>query len=251
MAHNGVAAAPATELPQQYNPNLDKIAGEIAAIEAQITTTVDEIGATSDRLASLRVHEQTLRDKLLKLESDRRAIISIDTKVLAKEIEAVVLADEDRMRKLQSEMDMLAVHKEQAVAELTAVRTVDGTIAGGPTPTNAHNQNVARYDLKAQAVATGLSADTLAQAPVAGVNAPADGKQWGIKHQRPASSILDIGQNVSASPYVNPGDYVVDAERPKPAEQSAKFSDWRSPSRTQTRVAQPPGGFSHMSSIFG
>ena len=41
----------------------------------------DEIAATASRLTALRSHEQVLRDKLLKLESDRRAIQAIDTKV--------------------------------------------------------------------------------------------------------------------------------------------------------------------------
>ena len=41
----------------------------------------EEIAATASRLTALRSHEQVIRDRLLKLESDRRAILAIDTKV--------------------------------------------------------------------------------------------------------------------------------------------------------------------------
>eukprot|EP00035_Acanthoeca_spectabilis_P035115 m.32570 g.32570 ORF g.32570 m.32570 type:complete len:266 (+) comp7060_c0_seq1:43-840(+) len=245
-------ASPA--LPTEYNPNLSKIQNEIEEQKTVLERTLNEIRATADRLTSLRVFEQTTRDRLTKLECDKRAIHAIDTKVRAQAMQEVVLKDEDKMRKLQTELEKLQAHKETAQAQLKAVQVkghLDGVSAGAPMSQVEHNLSVARYELKARPVASGLSHDTLAQTPADVTNAPADGKGWGKKHDAPAASILDIGNHASASPYVNPSDYVVTADRPKGASESAKFSDWRSPSRNSTRVAQPPGGYSHMNSIFG
>lgn len=153
----------------------------------------------------------------------------------AQQITDVVLRDEDRMRHLQHEMEKIAAHKEQAETELHAVSTkghTDGLIAGVPMSRIEHNQSKSRYELKARPVTSGLSHDTLAQTPGMShicpfffifveedlhptlttcnvptadcVNAPAEGRQWGKKHEAASSSILDIGSHSSASPYVNP-----------------------------------------------
>lgn len=92
----------------------------------------------------------------------------LPSQVRAQAMQEVVLKDEDKMRKLQTELEKLQAHKETAQAQLKAVQVkghLDGVSAGAPMSQVEHNQSVARYELKARPVASGLSHDTLAQTP--------------------------------------------------------------------------------------
>lgn len=249
MAANG--AAPPSVVAA--NPAIAAKSAEIKAAQASLEQTVREIGAVSDRLASLRVHEQQLRSSITQLESEHRTLITVDTNVLKKNIADQLQTDEDQMRALQIQIEEIGTRRDARLQELKAVDTVGhnigGTAAGEPQSLNQHNLVTGRYDLQADEVTTGLSHDPLAQTPartktkhLGNVPHPGEGL---------APSINDLGMHASASPYVKPEDYAIEGSRPATAAGSAKFSDWRSPSRSTTRVAQPPGGFSHMSSIFG
>jgi hypothetical protein len=114
----------------------------------------------------------------------------------------MVQQDEDKIRKLQQELEFLMAHREQAVGELQAVKTyghIEGPAAGVPASRESYNHTgkTARYELMAPPIQSGSSQDTLGQTVYAG---SADHDRHRGPHAHAARSILEIGEHASASP---------------------------------------------------
>lgn len=234
------------------NPAVDAKFAEIDAAIAALKATQAEIGSTAERLASLRTHEGMLEVKITQLTSEHRSMITADTTATANLIKGSVQTDEEKMRELQTQLQHLEESRSTKLRELKSVETyghsADASVAAGaPQRTNV---DVARYDLSVPDMQTGSSHDPLAQTPVRLAPGVLGHHFDHRKHEGLAPSIDQIGMHATASPYVRPEDYKINGARPA-APTSAKFSDWKSPVRNSTRVAQPPGGYSHMESIFG
>jgi len=231
------------------NVEISQKAEEIEGAQAELKNVQGEIAKLNERLRDLRTHEGVIQNKITSLTTQHRTIVAVDAESKAKSINDSVQQKEDMMRKLQLQMESLAADRDSDLTQLSAVMkkgVADGVAAGvKQISTNAANS---RYDLIGNGPATGLSQDPLNQIEGGGSN------QFASRPTEAAASSVDnIGLNrTSASPFVRPEDYQVDGDRPNGEEKkSAKFSDWRSPSRNATRIAQPPGGYSQMGAIFG
>jgi hypothetical protein len=210
----------------------------------------NEIAAVSERLRDLKMHEGSISNKIMNLQSKHRTILAMDATAMAKQIQQGVVEKEAKMADLQAQMQALDQSRTVSMEQLGAVNRagVVGGVAAGARQTST-NINNSRYDLITADTKSGLSQDPLVQTPGKGANAFEGRAVEGF-----ASSIDNIGDRTSASPFVRPEDFIVPAERPGTANGSAKFSDWRTQTASSagaTRVAQPPGGFSSMSAIFG
>eukprot|EP00039_Didymoeca_costata_P015638 m.270039 g.270039 ORF g.270039 m.270039 type:complete len:239 (+) comp16261_c3_seq1:42-758(+) len=235
--------------PAVPNAAVDDKIQNISAAEQELAQVRNEMSKLNERLRDLKAHEGTLQAKIIQMKHEHRAMLAIDTDAKAKQIQATVTEKESKMRQLQAQLEALNMDREKSIEELNGVLKkgiIDGRAAGAKqVSVNAANS---RYDLINPNVATGLSQDPLAQTTGQGEN-PFQGRPI----EKTAVSIDDIGQHDSASPYVRPEDYKIEGDRPQTpgGNKSAKFSDWKTPNRNATRIAQPPGGFSSMGNIFG
>jgi len=229
------------------NQSVDDTASAIAGCKGELQQVRDEMAACAQRMRDLKAHEGQLEENIVSLEQKHRNILSMDAAAHAATIKTSVVEKEAKMAALQAQLAELDTERQVAVETLTAVQrrgVVDGRAAGVALESN--NINNSRYELEVGDIRTGLSHDPLVQTPGKGHNKFSSRTTEGF-----AASIDNIGMHVSASPYVRPEDFQVTGERPTTASSSAKFTDWRGQASATARVAQPPGGFSSMSSIFG
>eukprot|EP00040_Diaphanoeca_grandis_P023424 m.127373 g.127373 ORF g.127373 m.127373 type:complete len:231 (-) comp29267_c2_seq1:100-792(-) len=219
---------------------------ELKEAQGQLFECRNQIEETQTRLEGLTGYRLQLELQVAQRKAAHRTLITMDTKKTTEDIAASVAADEEKIAQLKDQIANLAASRAGRLEALNQIDTnVDGVaVAGAKQKTNI---DIVRYDLMVPNVATGISQDTLSQTPGKGQK----GGNFNGPTESFSRSIDGIGSHVSASPYVNPQDYVVAGDRPATGKQSAKFSDWRSPTRNSTRVAQPPGGHSNMQSIFG
>ena len=117
------------------------------------------------------------------------------------------------MRQLQSQLQGLSTERDDAASKLQqSLRkgVIDGQAAGAKQV--SLNVNSSRYELNAGELRTGLSCDPLVQTPGRGAN-PFSGRDVEAR----ATSVDNIGNHVTASPFVRPGDFTVPGDRPETA----------------------------------
>lgn len=216
---------------------------ELAAAQQELQTLVTESTMLADRLRVVRAQESVVRGKVQQLEQQQRHSLQFDVESKVKNLSCEIQEKEQAMRELQAAYERMQEEKARAQAELERVNKIK---SDNHAPQTTININNSRYELTAPKTMTNSSNDPLSQSSVPLVNS------FRATNPRPASaaSIDMIGQGfVSASPRVDPTDYL--APKDRPFTPSAKFAEFRSPNRSSTKIHQPPGGASSMNQIFG
>jgi predicted RNase H-like nuclease (RuvC/YqgF family) len=225
----------------------DQMVAQIQQGEARLHELRQHISSLSDTLRQLRSEEEELQGRVFTWKQQINSVQERQMKTKIATLQGEMEHHDHSLAELQAAFERALADKLRLQEEMDRVLN-QSDAAAGRRQESATVPN-SRYDLASTTtVMSGRSYDPLSQSAVPVVNQFQDARERNVRvleHGVPTTD--QIGMHISASPFVNPDEYVVEG-RPatQPASESSRFSDWRRPS---SRVSQPPGGRSQI--IFG